>query len=231
MWSLDQSATPASNALRSIHIPHDDVIKWKHFPRYWPFVRGIHRSPVNSPHKGQWRGALMFSLICVCINGWVNNRGDRDLRRYRAHYDFTIMLKDPGNLQTSEMTAGLRKGHSAIGVVRVTMIFLGVSKVWSKRWVNGYRESSASFTTQHILATIFYLFSVSGCVELCFGLHNHYGIWNIDQSRWQWTYWQLFHIWCLFIMHLLGGNYLLCVCEGIMPRKHGFRKADNLRRY
>ena len=24
---------------------HDDVIKWKHFPRYWPFVRGIHRSP------------------------------------------------------------------------------------------------------------------------------------------------------------------------------------------
>ena len=32
----------------------------KHFPRYWPFVRGIHRSPVNSPHKGQWRGALMF---------------------------------------------------------------------------------------------------------------------------------------------------------------------------
>ena len=41
---------------------HVDVIKWKHFPRHWPFVRGIHRSPVNSPHKGQWRGALMFSL-------------------------------------------------------------------------------------------------------------------------------------------------------------------------
>ena len=39
---------------------HDGVIKWKHFPRYWPFVRGIQRSPVNSPHKGQWRGALMF---------------------------------------------------------------------------------------------------------------------------------------------------------------------------
>ena len=51
---------------------HDDVIKWKHFPRYWPFVRGIHRSPVNSPHKGQWRGAFMFSLICAWINDWVN---------------------------------------------------------------------------------------------------------------------------------------------------------------
>ena len=40
---------------------HDDVIKWKHFPRYWPFMRAIHRSPMNSPHKGQWRGALVFS--------------------------------------------------------------------------------------------------------------------------------------------------------------------------
>ena len=71
---------------------HDDVIKWKHFPRYWPFVRGIHRSPVNSPHKGQWRGALMFTLICARINGWVNNREAGDLRRYRAHYDVIVML-------------------------------------------------------------------------------------------------------------------------------------------
>ena len=44
---------------------HDDVIKWNNFPRCWPFVRGIHRSPVNSPHKGQWRRALMSFLICV----------------------------------------------------------------------------------------------------------------------------------------------------------------------
>ena len=47
---------------------HDDVIKWKHFPRYWHFVRGIHRTLVNSPHKGQWRGDLMFSLICAWAN-------------------------------------------------------------------------------------------------------------------------------------------------------------------
>ena len=63
---------------------HDDVIKWKHFPRNCLYVRGIHRSPVNSPHKGQWRGALMFSLICAWINRWVNNRKTGDLRRYRA---------------------------------------------------------------------------------------------------------------------------------------------------
>ena len=76
----------------SLAICHDNVIKWKHFPRYWPFVRGIHRSPVNSPHKGQWRGALVFSLICVWINGWVNNREAGDLTRYRAHYDVSVML-------------------------------------------------------------------------------------------------------------------------------------------
>ena len=63
---------------------HDDVIKWKHFPRYWPFVRGMHRSPVNSPHKGQWRGALIFSYICARINGWVNNGEAGDLRCNRV---------------------------------------------------------------------------------------------------------------------------------------------------
>ena len=73
---------------------HDDVIKWKHFPRYWPFVRGIHRSPVNSPHKGQWRGALMFPLICARINGWVNNREAGNLRSHRAHYDVTVICMD-----------------------------------------------------------------------------------------------------------------------------------------
>ena len=70
---------------------HDDVIKWKHFPRYWPFVRGIHRSPVNSSHKVQWRWALMFSLICARINGWVNNREAGDLRHHQAHCDVIVM--------------------------------------------------------------------------------------------------------------------------------------------
>ena len=61
---------------------HDDVTKWKHSPRNWPFVRGIHRSPVNSPHKDQWCGAFIFSLICAWIYRWVNNREAGDLRRH-----------------------------------------------------------------------------------------------------------------------------------------------------
>ena len=72
---------------------HNDVNKLKHFPRYWPFVLEIHRSPVNSPHKGQRHWALMFSLICVWINGWVNICEAGDLRRYRANYDANIMTK------------------------------------------------------------------------------------------------------------------------------------------
>ena len=69
---------------------YDDPIKWKHCSHYWPFVRGIHRSPADTPHKGQ--RTLMFSLICAWTNSWANNREDAsDLRRHRAHYDITAM--------------------------------------------------------------------------------------------------------------------------------------------
>ena len=70
---------------------HDYVIKWKHFPHYWPFVWGIHRWPVTSPHRWQWRGAFMFSLICNWTNGWVNNWDAGDLRWYHAHYVINVM--------------------------------------------------------------------------------------------------------------------------------------------
>ena len=53
-----------------VRFSYDDVIKWKYFPHSWPFVWGIHQSPVNSSHKGQWCGALMFSLICA----WIDRR-------------------------------------------------------------------------------------------------------------------------------------------------------------
>ena len=98
---------------------HDDVIKWKHFPRYWPFVRGIHRSPVNSPHKGQWRGALMFSLICVWINGWVSNREAGDLRRYRAHYDVTVMGTWIRAIWCTTFYLWLRGGDTCVGVITI----------------------------------------------------------------------------------------------------------------
>ena len=70
---------------------NDDVIKC-YCPRYWPSVRGIHRSPTDSTHKGQWRGALKFSLICAWTNGWTNNRDAGDLRRHHTHYNVIMMV-------------------------------------------------------------------------------------------------------------------------------------------
>ena len=83
---------------------HDDVIKWKHFPLNWPFVREIHRSPVNFPHKGQWHGALMFSLIYAWINDWVNNREAGDLRRQHGHYDVIVMLFVQSQIQYPQIS-------------------------------------------------------------------------------------------------------------------------------
>ena len=65
------------------------------FLRYWPFVRGTHWSPVDSSQKGQWRGALTFSLVCAWTNGWENNRDYGDFWRHRAHYEVTVISFDP----------------------------------------------------------------------------------------------------------------------------------------
>ena len=69
-------------------VPHDDVIKWKHFPRYWPFVRAIHRSRGIPRTKAS---DAELSLISAWINGWVNNREAGDLRRNRTRYDVIVM--------------------------------------------------------------------------------------------------------------------------------------------
>ena len=70
------------------------IALWRHqmFLCYRPFVLGIHRSPVNSQHKGQWRGALIFSLIFTRANSWANNVDAGDLRRYCARYDVIVMV-------------------------------------------------------------------------------------------------------------------------------------------
>ena len=75
----------------SVTLNLDAVIKWKHFPRNWPIVRGIHRSLVDSPHKGQRGRALMFSLMGAWTNGWVNSRDVGDLIRHGAHCNVILI--------------------------------------------------------------------------------------------------------------------------------------------
>ena len=102
---------------------HDDVIKWKQFTRYWPFVRGIHRSPVNSPHKGQWRRASIFSFICAWINCGVNNRKAGDWRRHRT-YDVTVM----------SINHSMHRGLNKVVVFKKKMMD------WTLRWRHNERE-------------------------------------------------------------------------------------------
>ena len=69
----------------------------------------------------------MFSLICVWINGWVNNREARDLRRYRAHCDVTVMETDciiHGVYRISD------KISSAIEVHSMILLFHVVEQEW-----------------------------------------------------------------------------------------------------
>ena len=68
---------------------HSHLVWWRHQMDTFSALLVICAG--NSPHKGQWRGALMFTLICARINGWVNNREAGDLRRYRAPYDVIVI--------------------------------------------------------------------------------------------------------------------------------------------
>ena len=74
LWILDAKwmKQPAKSTSNIRGIFRDDVIKWKHIPRCWPFVR-VTRS---------------FDVFF----GWANNRDVGDLRRHRAHDDVTVML-------------------------------------------------------------------------------------------------------------------------------------------
>ena len=71
---------------------HDDVIKWKDFPRHWPFVRGIHRSPVNSTRKGQWRGALMFPGNQALSKQWRCRWFETPSRSLWRHCNATVIM-------------------------------------------------------------------------------------------------------------------------------------------
>ena len=66
---------------------HDDVIKWTHFPRYWPFVWGIHRSqrPVKRSFDVFFDLRLNQRLSITIVRLVI-------LRRNRAHCDVIVMM-------------------------------------------------------------------------------------------------------------------------------------------
>ena len=111
----------------SIKSEHDDVIKWNHFPCYWPFVWGIHRSPVNSSHKGQWRGALMF---------FFDLRLNKRLRKQSWGYWFETLSR-PLWRHFNEILISRRYSWLGRSVISHAVCFAILS------WVNVYRKLQA----------------------------------------------------------------------------------------
>ena len=130
---------------------------WRHqtetFSAWLAFVRGIHRSTMNSPNKGQRRGALVFSLIFAWTNSWAKNGDAGDLSRHRTHYDVIAMEFVP------------------IG----DTVCCRNDDLWCHRWWRGCRTGDVLFTVVAILDMLFlFVYFVSGCnkefiIEKCKG--------------------------------------------------------------
>ena len=90
-----------------------DATWWRHqmetFSALLALCAGNSPVPVNSPHNGQWRGALMFALICIWINDWVNIREAGDLRRHRGHFDVNVITWPQWVNSSSPIAAYMRQ--------------------------------------------------------------------------------------------------------------------------
>ena len=156
-----------SNVIAPRH--HDDVIKSKHFPRYWALCAGNLPVTGESPHKGQWRGALMFSFIFAWTNSWVNNGDAGDLRRNRCHYDVIVMGPSSQNEQGKAI---------AVAFVPCPTVARGVGYALMVRW-DLYCANSTSI---HCFRK-----------RIAYNLHlmTSYSLWNIS-IRHSYRYMSLF---------------------------------------
>ena len=88
----------------------------------------IHRSPVNSPHKAQLRGALLFYFICAWINGWVNNCDAGDFRSRYVHYDVTVMYMQ------SRVCTFSRNASLLMLLIQFTLLSIYSHSLKSSQW-------------------------------------------------------------------------------------------------
>ena len=169
---------------------HDDVIKWKHFPRHWPFVRGIRRSPVDSPHKGQWRGALVFSLMGTWTKDWTNSLDVGDLRRQGAHCDVTLMY-----------TAAAEYTRSLIIVRRAGLLWSQQDFEW--RWSVPLFKCLTVLEFSFILFDLcllitFFNFIMNHVPIVTFWIFTYHKIWILSiMFCFIWSYWIIYFLACL----------------------------------
>ena len=151
MPTLPSLVAPQVVARATYSATHVDVIKWKHFPLYWIFARGIHWSPVSSSHKGQWRGALVFSFICTWTDAWANNRNAGDLKRHRAHYNVTVMF----NVEARTIRRYPAEDISTIFLdanilIQISLKFVLRGPVFVHTWLGNGQATSHFLTQSHI---------------------------------------------------------------------------------
>ena len=127
-----------SNPGHWLRIHHDNVIKWKHFPRYWPWW--IPRTKASD--------ALVFSLIYAWINGWVNNREAGNLRRHRAHYDVIVMMRQ---CNTSLGIAILSKSKSNPGITQSILLDCKSILVHVVAWC---RQATSHYLCRYLLRSM-----------------------------------------------------------------------------
>ena len=176
------------------------------FPRYWPFVRGIHRSPVNSPHKGQWRGALMFSLIGDRINGWVNNREAGDLKRHvSTQYNRQATGLDAWASRVkcpARFVSHLHEIWVVHSLCFFCCLFITVTwwHVWWIEWASGNQEEvQACLVTLWLFIISCYSLYKTTLGLLCSWFENnpHFHKYSID-----------FHVQCVYLDYFLWDIWL-----------------------
>ena len=126
--------------------------------------------PVNSPQKGQWRGALMFSFICVWINGWVNNREAGDLRRYRIHYDVTVMIMI---FSLNRHSVFRSWGWDMECDPSLELLCLNEYQVW---WENHYLGVSIWISIMNIFELVWPCF----LLKMCYKMHKNISVWYLQ---------------------------------------------------
>ena len=111
-------------------------------------MRVFHRSPVAPPHKGQWRGALMFPLMCAWTNGWAKNRDASNSRSHRAHYNVIVKCFRCLNRQllrsNTKFWLHMLVEFSQISITEIQIPVAGILEMLRGKWpcfLKHYKES------------------------------------------------------------------------------------------
>ena len=148
----------------------------------------------NSPVPGEFpaRGALVFSLICVWINGWVNNREAGDLRPHHVHYDVIVMGK----------RASGDEGMRCLVFVRRAGLFWSQQDFewrWSVPLFKCLTVLEFSFILLDLCLLItFFNFIMNYVPIVAFWIFTYHKIWILSiMFCFIWSYWIIYFLACL----------------------------------